>query len=432
MRFRITVALAALLGTSPFTSASAQSVATGFGVDPLPDPGGLVRTLSTGEFVTWDGQFVRRYAADGSSSILLHDFGTFAFTGAFAIDPTESFAVVGESSEGDMHRVDLTAGGATFLVQLAFNYDAAFAPDGWLAVSAASTSFVQNDVYRVDPVTGDEAIVAEVPGASGPLDFDLFGNLIYATSSAVFPAPLGSTDVLRFAKADIDALGPTESLGADDASLVASGFDGSGSLVVDRATFRIYMTENNFGTGVNRVREVISSPLDSPILYEGPPFATVDIEGYAQGSGGAIFARFQPEFGGTLQLSATDFASFDDRLALHPERPVLSLDGPGTTGVGPFVLTQTGGLEGGTNILVYGPASLVGPEQPLLIFALPLFTGLDVPTLKILPYAVVSDGAGTVTLPLYNVSGAVGLTAIQLLLLDESGLALATGTSAVL
>ena len=81
--------------------------------------------------------------------------------------------------------------------------------------------------------------------------------------------------------------------------------------------------------------------------------------------------------------------------------------------------------------MLYGPAPGLANELPLLQYSPPLFLGLDLGTLRILPFPLLADGAGEILLGLFNASGAVGVVAIQMLLIDEFGQALATSTTAV-
>ncbi len=410
----------------------AQTTAPGWAAPATFDPLGAARQLSSGELIVFDGQEVRRVSSDGSSALVLHTFPVADFVGILAIDPSESFAVVGfANGTGDIYTVDLTVGGATHLVNLTFNYDAKFAPDGWLAVSAPSQIGGQNGIHRIDIGTGNLTEIVRVPGPSGPFDFDASGNLYYAPATFTFPTPLGEAQILLFTAAKIAALGSQQTLLEADGIQVFFGFDGIVSMLIDRAAFRIYISENNFGTGINRVRLVGDSPALSPILWDGPAFEATSLESISSPKGGAAFERFQPASGGALHFSSTDFVTATRR-ALTPERAQVAFSGPGTTGIGTFAMTVSKALPSAAQFVLYGPAATLTSELPVLPYTPPLFLGLQASTLKFLPFPLVADGSGQLQLQLFNSSGATGFAAVQMLLLDEQNQALATTAPAVL
>lgn len=429
---RLSFCLATALGAValPAPAAAQETLAPGWQSALAVDPGGAVRELTDGRLVTFDGRFVDLWAPDGTHLALLADLGATNFVGAFAVAPSDDFAVVGESTNGDVFRVELDGSGATLLANLFFNYDAAFAPSGDLYVSAATGGFgTGNDVVRVDPATGATTTILHVEGPSGPIAFDALGNLFYATQSNDFPAPAGATDVLLFQAADIAA--PTSALSEADGFLYAGGFDGASSMVCDRATSRVYLAETNFSNGVNRVRQALGSAAQSPILAEGQPFEWISVAQFLAGSGPALFSAFQPEGGGRLVYGRTDFASLDERRTLTPARASLTVGGPGVGGAGNFSLELAGLDPDGSLLLVWGPTALVGPELAVGVLP-PLFTGLDLGTLELFPFQFGVDGAGAASITLYNPGGLEGLLTFQGLLLDGTGSAAGTSTMGAL
>ena len=388
--------------------------------------------MSTGELVAWDGQVLSRQSADGLTQTVLHSFPAPDFSSIFAVDPTETFAILGRGND-DVFTADLTAGGVTPYTTFPFGgFDAEFSAAGWCAVSAPSSIGGMNGIFRCEFGPDSVTEIVRITGPSGPVAFDPAGNLYYAPASNSFPAPPGSSDLITFLQTDIDALTGGAVLGSSDAIPLAFGFDGISSIVVDQLTGRTYIGENNFGTGINRVRLAISNPASSPILFEGSNGLNVSLQDFEPGTDGAVFDRFQPDFGGSLVFSSTDFFSVFDRLDLRPNRAELALTGPGTSGVGPFDLEVSGGLPGAMQLLMYGPASTTGPELALSQFNPPLFLGLDLGTLRFLPFNFTADGAGDIDFGLFNVTGTVGAIGIQMLLLDESGMALGTTAPAIL
>lgn len=425
---RLTALACCLLSASPLR---ADTPADGFALTPLPYPGGIATaTLGGGDVIAFDGLSVTRHDASGQLLQTLASLGSFVFPSFLLVDPAEDFVVAGESTHGDIFRVELT-GGLTGIVNLPFNYDAAFEDAGHLLVSAAPTSMT-NRVLRLELASGLLTPLVEVQGASGPVVLDLAGDLVYATSSAQFPAPLGSTDVLRWPRA---LLTGAVLLDESDACVVASGFDGGGDLVLDPRSGELYLAENNFGTGQNRVRRVGTGPLDSPIVVDGAPFDAIHNLEFAPGAGPAPFRGFQPAGGGTLRYNATDFFSVFARFALEPLRAGAAVSGPGVSGVGPFDLTVDAGPQNGFGIVLYGPSALFGPGEYAFFLpaaVAPLFTGLDPGTARVHPQALGLDASGHGALSFLNSSGMTGFLAAQVLLIDQQLAIVGTSSAAFL
>lgn len=434
MRSAIPLGLSAALLLAPD---GASQTAVGWAVDsvyapPVANSAGKVRRLSSGELITWDGVRVTRESADGGSQAVLFQLPDSDWAGILAIDPTESFAIAGRGTGiGELYRVDLISGGGTYLLDLVFNYDANFSPEGWLGISAPSDVGGFNGIHRFDPATLGLTEIVRVPGPSGPLDFDAVGNLYYAPATMTFPSPPDSQAIDLYLASDLAALAPGEVLLEDDALTIGFGFDGAGSLLVDEATGAVYIAENNFGTGVNRIVQVIASPAFSPVLYEGAVGQTIALEDLRPAAGGAAFGPFQPAAGGSLTFSRTDFIAPGARFDLHPARPTISLTGPGTTGIGPFEFDVDGALPGGAMWVLIAPAAAAVPEIPLAGFTPPLLLGLDPVALNVLPFPIVADANGEVDFGLFNSTGAVGTVAVQLLLVDSGGAAMATTNAAI-
>lgn len=415
---------------------SAQTPLDGFGVTNASHPGvSNWITLSTGELLTFDGQNVELYDASGAFVQTVTSFAASNFTGCFAVDPTETFAIVGESSLGDVFRVDLATGTTTFLANVFFNYDADFAPDGSVYISAATGGFgFGNDLVRLDPVTGATTKVANFDGASGPLAVDGLGNIFYATASADWPTPPASSDVVIFpasalATANCDV--PGACLDLDDAITFAFGFDGATSLERDDATGNLYMAENNFASGLSRVWRVQAGSAANalPLVDE----LTGNWTGRLQllpGSGPATFQAYQPETGPELVYNTSGGAGVFRR-SVRPDRAELALSGPGTLGAGSVDVTLTGGVPSGFALLFYGPtAGLGGAEVALpLPSPAPLISAMDLGTLKYGRLLSV-DPTGSASTSFTN-PGLLGVVSIQGVLVDMTGNQLVATTSRV-
>ena len=432
----------ALLAFFPFPAAAQQcadSPAPGFGrtvlpvAQPFPAGGlpGLARTLSTGEVVTFDGQLVERWAADGSGAALLADLGTVVFTGCFAIDPTETFAVLGESSTHAVYRVDLAGGGLTPLVTLTNNFDAVFEDANHVLICAnLGGGFSDNDILRVDVNTGDTSTVAQLLGPSGPLSIDPFGNLVYATQGA-------SSDVLLWMASQVEATKTGPPLTAADAFVIATGFPGIFDLVHDPSSGALYASEVDYSTfpAPNRIVRVLADPASSPTIVQGVDGNAPGTLEFVEPTGDAIFFGYQPATGGTLRYATTDFFSCAVRAEVRPARPQVALSGPGTSGAGSIVYDLTGGMPNGSFHVMAGPSSGWNADETLYSFAglPPLFSGLDPATTTFFGTLHALDGSGAGSASFENPTGAlVGAVATQAFVFDLATMQFATSSVAFL
>ncbi len=428
--------LGALAALAPVVSPQDQS-ASGFALAPLPYPGATFfaasATTSGGELVVCDGWTVTLYLSDGTPQrVLTHLVDPQApplFSSFVRLDPSEQFAIVGESTFGDLLLAPLSATtGPNPIVNLPFNYDAVFEDGEHVLVSAATCGFAcGNEIWRVDLATGAATLVALLPGASGPLALDPAGNLYYGTVPAQFPPPPKPSRVVRFDAAELH--GP-DVLTVHDAQLIGTGFAGAARMAFDPVHGELFLMENNFATGENSIRAVLGSEADSPALLTGRPFFSLGNLEFVPGDGRAAFLPYQPPTGGLLRYTTTDFFSTVERFELVARRPALALEGPGTSGPGPFDLTLAGGPPGGSALILFSPAALVHePETLVRRFAVPLFFGVDLGTLGTLPGALPLDEDGALARTFQNPGGFEGQFAVQLLLLD--GDARIAGTSSV-
>lgn len=379
---------------------------------------GLARTLANGDVITFDGETVARVQADGTPVATLAVLGGDYFPGAFAIDPSETFAIVGESSNHDVFKVDLAGGGASLLTTLTNNFDAVFEDADHVVISAnLGGGFADNDLVRVNVQDGSTETLAQLDGPSGPVAFDAFGNLLYATQSLVGdPA-----DVLLWTAAQVEAAVLTATpLTELDAFVLAGGFPGLADLVLDPDTGALYGAEVDWSTGTNRLIRVQIDPANSPTLLNLAPWNAPSTLEFVPATSVAAFLGYQPGTGGTLRYGSTDFFSFTERNELRPARPALSLSGSGTVGVGRFDFNVTGAMAGGSFHVFYGPSSTWNPVESatLLPGLAPLVSGLDPATAVALPTPYGLDGNGDGTAGFVNAAGVVGAVATQALCFD--------------
>ena len=92
---------------------------------------------------------------------------------------------------------------------------------------------------------------------------------------------------------------------------------------------------------------------------------------------------------------------------------------PGASGPGQFTVTVTDGPPNGTAFVYYGASALYDPNETVVHLRVPLFVGLDLPTLERAPGAIQLDSSGSGFMDYQNPGGFEGMFAIQLLLLDD-------------
>lgn len=414
------ISTAAPCSATPLSATPQDTPSAGFGLVDEAYPGAfLTATLDNGDVVSFDGIVVARYDDSGNHIVDLATMPGFLFGSFLLASADESHAVLGESTNGDLFRIDLSAGGATLLTNLAYNYAADFETLNSVVVSAATCGFgCGNEVFRVDTVSGATTVIANVGGSSGPLSVAANGDVVYGRVSDTFS--LGDHSVIRFDAADLTGSPVATEL---DATVIGTGFDGAGAMVIDPVTGDIYMAENDFSSGINRVRRVKGNQSVSPIVVDGSAGLTIGNLEFDVGDGVAIFRAFQPESGGGLRYNTTDFGSLKERKTLLPTRPVLNLSGPGSTGAGTMTTTVIGGAPAGFAVLLYGPTSLFNPAESAIYLAAleaPLFTGLDLGTVTIDTniMGLNAAGAGQLMFPLDG--SLVGLVTSQAIVLDSS------------
>lgn len=399
------VALPALaLDTSP----------AGYELSALPYPAaGSVATLSNGDFVVFDGLSIDRYDAAGNLLQNLHTLPGSVFTSFAIVDPTESFVVFGESSNGEIFKIDLATSTKTSLTNLTFNYDAQFETGTTIIVSAAAGGFgAPNEIHRLDTDTGATTLLATASGPSGPVSLDAAGNLYYA--NVAFGVP-GSTNVYRFDAADLTG---APVLSEVDGTVISSGFDGAGDMVCDQATGDLFLSENNFSSGSNIVFRVGATRATSEQVVNGTTFFTIGNLEFDSATGGAAFSPYQPDFGGSLRYTTTDFFSTDDRNQVRPARPEVALSGPGAIGSGPFAVNLTEAPSNGVAVFVFGAQSLYNPVEIAFNFGgAPVLSGFDIGTTIIGPI-VGTNAAGAASLNFFNNGTLGGSAVIQAICVD--------------
>ena len=417
MKRLLFAALVAL--TLPLSAAAQDSPAPGFAADAgivNPMAWSTFATLGDGSRVHFDGNAVVHYGADGTFLSTLHTFSEFFFTGAIAADPDGGSVLVGESTNGDMYRVQMDGSGATFLANLAYNYDAVYESAGVALVSAATCGFgCGNDIVRINTQTGATTVVAQVSGASGPVALAANGDLYYGPASDTFPAPSGSGELWMFSAS---SLAGSAILTDADATLLTAGLDSVASIAVDPYFGDIVVATNTYDASFavvadaltlirsdGEVKGVIAEGLSS---YRG----NIDI---VQGAGIGHFRAFQPE-GMTLTYSVAGRIE-----SIQPKRPTSTVTHYG----GSFYSFEVeGGQPNGAMLLTYGNSALhQGAESSYqLSFDFLLHTGLPInATRRVGQFYLPCDSQGNASFPFWNNGNLTGTVVFQGIMTDTAG-----------
>lgn len=424
MRHRLLAALAAVLLVSP---ATADDPIAGFSVTDLPGgPTYITEVLSTGEFVGLGNSTVATFEEDGTLIQVLHSFGSFVPPAALAVDPTETFVIVSRSDgvNSGTYRVDLATGTTTFL---------SFAEIAWPVFEdathilfGASGGFLDWHVRRMDLTTGAVTQISEIYfSVLSPMAFDSLGRLYLAHDSD------GDDDytIERFSTAQL--AGPAL-FAPGQGAVLHQGLDipWDIELAPDDLTFFVAHGPSlsndritRFGPGPSQANDLVqvSVGVDVRRVQFLPPTPP------------AQFRPYQPPTGGrVVYVTASGGQGTKLRRALDPARPTLALSGPGTTGVGPFDLTLAGGPPNGTARILLCPLTLFDPvEQVQIVGGIPVFYGLDRPTIRPVPMLLGLDANGDGTTTLNNGTGP-GTWAMQALIFGQGGLLLGSTTAAFL
>lgn len=403
--------LLALAGLAP--TASAQDlIGDGFAqtsTQVLPAAFASYATLSSGERVVFDGLSFDLYDAGGGFLLNLGTLPNFVFNSFVEVDPSETFAVCGESSNGDLFKVALDGTGFTTLANLNFNFAADFEDATNLVVSAATCGFgCGNDLVRVDTSTGATTFFANVAGASGPVAVADNGDVYYGSVSGAFPAPPGSANLLRWTAAQVHGgLLLTEL----DAVTVSAAFDGAASMDIDPAFGNVFLAESIFG-GTSRIYEVDPITGDRvDVVVESTNYLST-LEFGDKGGNGHCHA-YQPDTGTYLIYSNGDVAT------VEPQRPQSSI-----TYLGNVVNFDITGAKPNSGVLVtWGPSSTWGPTETsyALSFDFLYHTGIPLGQVRRFPWYLPTDANGDATFSYFDFQNLAGTLVFQALISDENG-----------
>lgn len=146
-----------------------------------------------GEPIAYENGEIRLYGE--KTSRVLASFEPPVFGGLSSPAPDGAAIYFGESTSGNIYRVPLDGSGVQLVDNLGLNFDLAFAPEG-APVAIAGRGFIsgttgfgtRNSIWLLDdePESPNDEIVTNIPEFSGPLTFDMDGNLYYVTAGADF------------------------------------------------------------------------------------------------------------------------------------------------------------------------------------------------------------------------------------------------------
>ena len=410
-------------------------------------------SLPSGEFLAFDGVVLRRF---DSAAVVIGDVATipadpaypFVFPSFVTISPDGATALVGRTGcdatftdcdFGELWSVDLATGG-TFLQSALLGgiFDAAFLDTSTAYVTAKPCGFgcSETTVYRTVVGVSGATDVALVPGAPGPVEFDVAGNLLVGTVDEGFPPAPGSSSVLVF---------PSQSIGGGlllttaDAWTLAAGLEGASDLAVDDLTGDVFLAVNRFtvdvtGTDVSLNQVQLLRGTDAPILFSGTAGWSLSNLEVSSGDGTARLFPFQPASGGSLSFRSSEFVTFGSVVRQYvPKRAGLTVGASSGTAT----MSVTAGGAGNIALFLYGPASSVLTTQFALSFAnlshAPYFVGLDLSQVTFDLQGLLLDGQGEGSRA-YSVPQSVsaGTYGAQALLLDAGSLPLGTTNVAIL
>lgn len=413
MRPTLTLAIA---GALALPSLAQTQLADGFqdqGSQPNPVLFSSGASLSTGERVVFDGLTVDIYDAAGVFVTNLATLPAFAFNSFVEIDPTETFAVIGESSNGDLMRVMLDGSGTAVVGNLTNNYDAIFESPTSMLVSAGTCGFgCGNDLVRLDLTSGQTTFLANLVGASGPLALSDSGDLY--TVVVDFQNP-GTSRLIRYEGAQLTG---ASVLQESDATLVLGSLAGGSSLAIDPVFGNLFVAESAFG-GNSRILEVEPDGTVADIVVE----SNLWLQGLElrQGRGRGHFHRYQPEGGVQLLYNRTDFSALDELASVAPAQPQLSFNQVGSTGQ----VSITGGVPDGAMLVVFTANANYDPNLVTTVLGGTDFQFHAATSPNLLrrsgPFLLPLDGSGSGTFSYFDPGQLAGNFTFQALVASPTG-----------
>lgn len=402
---------AAFLATLSSVAHAQELIAPGFAVVNSAPPAVAFAssdTLSDGSRVYFDGISVDLYDSTGTFVLNLGSTPAFVFTAFVEVDPSETFAIVAESSSGVVYKAMLDGSGMAPLSTIQLGYDGVFESAHELLVSATHFG-AGNDILRLDTTTGALTSVAVVPGWSGPLDLAPNGDLVYGESSA------SGGRILRFDAAELSGPLPLSEL---DADVLTDGLDGAASLAVDPVFGNIFVTSNVWAVSgllleIDADGTIVDTIAAGTDWLTGLQFVSV--------AGPGHFHRYQPT---GLELR---YSNGTDDVTVAPQQPILAHEHFGNFST----IHVTGAAPNAGALILFGNQSnLVAPYSEQLAFDFLFHTDLDFAKIRRLGLRIPTDSNGEAYFSYFNPGGqTLGQRWFQLLITDANNLFIGASNS---
>jgi hypothetical protein len=381
-------------------------------------------TLSNGDRVVFDGLGVFRTTDDGTFVGSLGTVPSYGFPSFVVPDPTETYALVGESTDGVIYKVALSGASLAPLTDLDFNFEACFENSGHVLISAAPCGFFcGSEIYRVNVTTGAQTLVASVNGPSGPLARAANGDLYYIRQSDSFLP--GTWSILRWTASQIGA-GPV--LLENDAALIAAGLDGGADLAIDHVRNHLLVAEAEFGSPSHVVEFDLSGTKIRDVVESANWLGNLEL---VFGAGPGSFEAYQPASGVTLRYRTTHYAvpSYSDIVTVRPRRPIASISGPGLAGPGDVTVSVEGGAPNGSLVMLLSPDRLYNPVETTYDLGTFLFhTGMASGTIHIVA-EVPTDNTGRGSWTYHNRGTMQDTGVIQAWIKNSDGVRIGSSTT---
>jgi len=392
---------------------SQDTIGDGFAAtasQPTPVAFASYATLSGGERVVFDGLSIDLYDAGGTFLQNLAVLPAFVFNSFVEVDPGETFAVIGESSNGDVFKIALDGSGLTPLTTLEFNYDAAFEDANHVIVSASLCSLTNpfgcgNDLARVNTDTGATTIIASVPGPSGPVAFDENGDLFYGLVDITVPS---NSQLIVWEASELSG---SPLLDEGDADVFHGGLESATSLAIDPVFGNVLLVESVFG-GTSRILEFdAATGALADVVVESPSYLT-NVE-LLRGDSAGHFHAYQPADGVFMHYNNGDIVT------VRPQQPTATHTQLGSVAT----FSIQGAKPNSAMLLVFGAQQLVNPDyySYQLQFDFLFHCAVPIQNLRRTPLLIPTDANGDGTFQYFDPGHLAGNWAFQAIITDESG-----------
>lgn len=301
----------------------AMSLAAGAGAGVLSAPAGYVcvdtvldmpvgawfggfDALPNGNFVVADGYSIREIAPSGAAVQTLYTYPGYVYGSFVKYNPGNDRVYFGETSTGSVLSVPSAGGAAAAVTTLAYNYDLDFFGDKLYAVAG-------NAIYLVDEITGATDLIASAGIVSGPVIFDVEGNMIYGTGNPNWPPTTNDQSIYKWSAAQVAGAVGAGVLTEADAVVIGANVDAPGGFAFD-GLGRLVYSDSQVSPGVLRILGV-DEPLAVSQVEGASPWITTVRRNPADGSISAAVSWFGADWSSTTVISTL---VYDPVLAPEP------------------------------------------------------------------------------------------------------------------